>query len=348
MNILVIGQGLAATVLSHYLNKHSIEHKVIDKGHEGSSSLAAAGLINPITGRSYVKSWMIEDLLKEAKRCYAELSELLGKELVSETVILRSLRNAAQFNKWNDSTSREGYADFVDDALNVFDYDTILKEVPRFGVIQQAHQIDIAPLIQLYQTQLKEKGDLILESFDHDALKREGDQFVYKGNRYDRLIFCEGYQAVNNRYFKGLPFQPAKGEALEIEIENFESKQILRDDIFIVPLKNGKYWSGGSYIWEFEDDKATEEWRSMWEEKLQKLIKAGYKITSHKAGIRPSVKGRRPLIGEHKDHPGIYIFNGLGTKGSSLAPFWARHLVEDHLLNSMPLDEQVDINRFEY
>jgi glycine oxidase len=40
------------------------------------------------------------------------------------------------------------------------------------------------------------------------------------------------------------------------------------------------------------------------------------------------------------------MFNGFGTKGASLIPFWSNHLVEV-LLNDVALDKEVDISRFE-
>ena len=56
---LIVGQGLAGTVLSYQLLKNGIPHKVLDDGHLSAATLAAAGLINPITGRRYVKSWTV-------------------------------------------------------------------------------------------------------------------------------------------------------------------------------------------------------------------------------------------------------------------------------------------------
>jgi glycine/D-amino acid oxidase-like deaminating enzyme len=42
----------------------------------------------------------------------------------------------------------------------------------------------------------------------------------------------------------------------------------------------------------------------------------------------------------HPQHKNLGIFNGLGSKGISLAPYWANHLVE-HILEKKPLDSEV-------
>ena len=139
--------------------------------------------------------------------------------------------------------------------------------------------------------------------------------------------------------------QPAKGEAFEIKIKSFDTEQILRDEIFLVPQNNGSFWSGGGYQWKFENAEPTTEFKNQWKEKLDHLLKVDYDILNHKAGIRPSVKGRRPLLGKHHQYPHLVLFNGLGTKGSSLGPYFANHLC-DHLFEGEELMPEVDIYRF--
>ena len=73
-HVLIVGQGIAGTVLSYKLSQRNISHKVLDNNHQSAATHAAAGLINPITGRNYVKSWMIDDLLPEACLLYTSPS----------------------------------------------------------------------------------------------------------------------------------------------------------------------------------------------------------------------------------------------------------------------------------
>jgi glycine/D-amino acid oxidase-like deaminating enzyme len=50
-------------------------------------------------------------------------------------------------------------------------------------------------------------------------------------------------------------------------------------------------------------------------------------------------------MGEHPIHKGLFLLNGLGSKGASLAPLMTRqfaaYLLEDH-----PLDPETDLARF--
>jgi glycine/D-amino acid oxidase-like deaminating enzyme len=75
-----------------------------------------------------------------------------------------------------------------------------------------------------------------------------------------------------------------------------------------------------------------------------RLIKANFSIQQHEAGVRPATADRRPLLGLHPAFPCMGIFNGLGTKGVSIAPYFAAHFA-DLLLENKQLDQEVSISR---
>jgi glycine/D-amino acid oxidase-like deaminating enzyme len=70
------------------------------------------------------------------------------------------------------------------------------------------------------------------------------------------------------------------------------------------------------------------------------------KIEQHLAGLRPSTKDARPILGEHQEATGIFIFNGLGSKGTSLAPLLTLQFL-NYLLEGTPFDSETDLSRFE-
>ena len=75
------------------------------------------------------------------------------------------------------------------------------------------------------------------------------------------------------------------------------------------------------------------------------MLKVPFEITNQQAGIRPTVNDRRPLIGLHPEHPQLAVFNGMGTKGVMLAPFFADQFA-NFLESATPIDKEVDIARF--
>ena len=74
------------------------------------------------------------------------------------------------------------------------------------------------------------------------------------------------------------------------------------------------------------------------------MINCKYEVLEHFAGVRPTVKDRRPLVGLHPNHPNMYILNGLGTRGVMLGPFLA-HQLFNYIENNIPLDEEINIDR---
>lgn len=343
--ILIIGQGLAGTIISHELLKRNIPHKVLDNNHKTAATKAAAGIINPITGRRYVKSWMIDELLPAAKQTYVELEQLLDLKLVTQANILRALEDLPQENRWNEATSRPGYQAYVEENVQLGNYTNLVKVRPSYGEIKGSMQVAVPLLISAYRKLLLAKDLLIVKEFDYNSYNPSQNLFELAGQTFAKLIFCDGYRAIQNPLFSDLPFQPAKGESFVIEMEEPLPAKLLRDKIYIAPLTSTTFWTGGGYEWEDLSSEPTEAFKAKWSEKLDELLTVDYKIQLHQAGIRPSVKGRRPLLGRHNRHPHIYLFNGLGTKGTSLAPYWSREFMQ-LLLNDKPISPEVDLNRF--
>jgi len=89
----------------------------------------------------------------------------------------------------------------------------------------------------------------------------------------------------------------------------------------------------------------TEAARDQLIEMLSSLGTYDYQILEQRAGVRPTVLDRRPLMGEHPEYQGVYIFNGLGTKGYMMAPTLANELAS-FILDQTPLHPETDIRRF--
>ena len=63
------------------------------------------------------------------------------------------------------------------------------------------------------------------------------------------------------------------------------------------------------------------------------------------AGLRPTSHDRRPVVGLLPDKPQVGVLNGLGTKGVSLAPYFAHQFAES-LINGIEMDREVHIGRY--
>ncbi len=344
--ILIVGQGLAGTLLSMELGQRGVLHNVLDNGHRFSSTAAAAGIINPVTGRHYVKSWMIDTLLPMAIDTYKKLEVYLQTTLVHQRNIIRSLNTPANENHWMARTADPIYAPYIKHPAEPGAWVNVVRSQRRFGEITGSYQVDIAHLIKRYRSVLEGQGILVEDDFDYTQLTVNEHECSYKGCVYELVVFCEGYRAVLNPFFKYLPFQPVKGEALLLKIGDFHEQKILRDDIFLVPMNAGSlFWSGGGYDKTIRDHLPSAVFYEQWQEKIRQTINSPFEIHDHKAGIRPSTKDRRPFLGRHPRYKNLYIFNGLGTKGASLGPYFARKMAT-YLISGIIPGKEVHISRF--
>ena len=139
---------------------------------------------------------------------------------------------------------------------------------------------------------------------------------------------------------------PAKGEIVVIRCNELPQDFILLSGMFIVPIGDHKFRCGATYEWKFKNELPTESGKTKLLEMLNDVIKVDFEIIEHTSGVRPTMKDRRPVIGMHPEFSNVGIFNGLGTKGVSLAPYFANQFVE-YLENGGSLNIEVDVRRFQ-
>jgi glycine/D-amino acid oxidase-like deaminating enzyme len=374
-DILIIGQGICGTFLSWYLEKAGISYVVIDEARPFTASKAAAGIINPVTGRRIVKTWMIDELMPFVRGAYREMETELGivcmvqKDLVDffPTPQMR----LAFLKRYEEDPQYLQLPDNEHDRDECFRYDF------GYGVIRPCWLVDLPGLLAARRKKLLDCGVLLEERFEQEALIVKGSgglaqradeeakksaekgnteersatarDIQYKDIRAGKVIFCDGIESFGNPYFSLLPFAPNKGEALVVEIPDLES-MIAGDAIFkkgstLAPWKEGLYWVGSSYEWSFSHGEPTEVFRERTEAMLKEWLKLPFKTVEHIASVRPATLERRPFVGFHPRYPAIGILNGMGTKGCSLAPYFASQLV-DHITKGMPIQADADVRRF--
>lgn len=345
IDYLIVGQGLAGTLLAYFLEKAGQKIKVIDQAKPNAASKVAAGLINPITGRRYVKSWKADQLIPFAKETYQQLEKELDIQFYHERNILRTLFNSREENDWLLRTGDEAYQKYMVEQAELEKYAEHTTLAFSYGEVRYSAQVALSTLIERYRQHLFENDLLSENKFAYDALKRQDSTIHYKDLSARNIVFCEGHQAINNPLFNYLPFGGAKGEVLIVRIPEGNFEKILKHRVFIAPLGADLYWIGSTYDWNIELEEPTEKGKSFLQSRLEDVLKIPYEIVAHKAAIRPTVKDRRPFLGKHPEWSNAYIFNGLGTKGASLGPYFAQHMV-NYLTKKNALEDAVNIQRF--
>ncbi len=325
---IIVGQGLVGSILALNLLNRNKRILVIDDGHKTSSSTIAAGIVNPITGRSYVKSWMIDTLLQSVKNTYSSIAKKLDVNIFHNREVKRVLFSVKNENAWLARYGQIEYRNYMSENIEINYRSDVIHNQGSLGTVLGGGQLDTRLFLKKVRHFLESSDSYLSKQFDHEQLVMQADYISYHNRSADKLIFAEGHTVINNPFFKYLPFDPVKGEALIIYAPDLKLNVNYRDSIFISPLGDDTFWCGAGYNKQWIDDNPSQSEYDRIAEILAKVIKCDYKIIDHRAGIRPATKTRKPLIGQHPVHKSLYICNGMGAKGTSLAPYLCNRFLE--------------------
>jgi len=318
---------------------------VIDNDNPCAASRVAAGLINPVTGKRLVKDPMVESYLAAARECYAELGEQFDQVYLREKPMLRLFDNDEIKQIWLKRRAEPGYQHFIGEELSPAECG-----YPQGGFLQhQTAYLSVTLLLNALRQWLIDRSSMMTTEFDYRELNLS-EVVRWHELSADRLIFCEGAHVSQNPWFNTLPMQPAKGEILTGHSKDRLPQWIINGGQWLLPLDEGLFKLGATYTWPTDDkplvEEISEDGKSTLLNALRRLCPTlhDYEIISHDVGIRPNSRDKRPYIGFHPKHPCLAVFNGFGSRGSLLIPYYARHFV-DVLLNNASLEPDVDIKR---
>ena len=341
---LIIGQGLAGSCMALQLLHEGKRVHVIDDPHANTSSMVAAGIFNPITGRKMVKSWRADDLFPYLHIFYKNAEKELQGKFLNEINIYRPFLDLETQNEWMGKSTFLENKRYVEKVhyepkceIDLFD---------EFGGLEitQSGYIDIPSFIEKTRSRLEKDQLYTQKVFDESKLVLTNNVVKYDNFESKKVIICNGAAAADSSLFGWLPFSLVKGEILEIAVSKLP-ELIYNRGVFILPKNNGMCRVGASYERNDLTNDVTEKAKKALVDKLNGLYRSKYDIVGHVAGIRPATRDRRPFIGTHPKYPQVGIFNGLGAKGVSLAPYFSKQFV-DMLERGDQLDEEVNINRY--
>ena len=344
VDYLVVGQGLAGTLVSYNLIQKGKKVAAFDVFQENSSSRVAAGLYNPITGPRSLKTWLADDLFPFLEPYYESLEGFLDVSFLHKKTIFRPFDTIAEQNNWYGQSADAELKDYVE--VNPLPLEIQKHYKAPFGGIETKISgfVDLKAMIDAFAIYLSNNQYLGRTQFQYDELVFSEDSVLYRGITAKAIVFCEGQRGRLNPFFNYLPLNGTKGQVLDVEIENYDIDSVVSKGVFVLPEK-GKQRIGSNYEWQFEHDQPTENAAAEITQKLALVLNSPYKITGQVAGIRPTTKDRRPLLGKHPDIHNAFVFNGLGTKGVSIAPYFSSMFV-NWLLGEGELLMEVDIQRF--
>ncbi len=343
IDYLIVGCGLAGISFSEIALANQKSIVVVDNDSQNSSKIAG-GLYNPVILKRFSEVWQAQEQLLLMSQFYADLERKLQLKVDFKKPILRKFFSIEEQNNWFAASDKPGLAPFLSTSIITKKYSGIDSPY-NYGEVLHTGYVDTASLLENYRKYLLKEKFLLQESFDYDALEVLPESIRYKNIEAKHIIFAEGFGMHANPYFNNLPLDGTKGELFIIKAPQLDLDVIVNTSVFILPLGNGLFKVGATYNWKDKTDLPTEEGKQELVERIQEIINCEFEIVSHFAGVRPTVRDRRPIVGTHSSSSSIHILNGLGTRGVMLGPAMAKALFES-IESGIPLSKEINIDRF--
>jgi glycine/D-amino acid oxidase-like deaminating enzyme len=322
---------------------------VFDEPNKNRASVIAAGLFNPITGKRMTKSWRAKEIFSYLFKFYEKAEVSLGRNFFHPQLIYRPFISIEEQNEWMSISAEEAVKGFIKQIFTVPSFHQ--SNDPYGGIlIEQSGYLDVKSFMTATQNLLIKENSYLNNYFDVSSLTVNENAIKYSITseieiEASGLIFCDGLAANRNPFFNWIPIRPLKGETLTVSLTE-KPKVIFNRGVYIVPTEKENYYTVGA-TYQPNDLKASETQgaKEELEVKLKALINIPFHISHQNWGIRPTTPDRRPVIGAHPIHKNIITFNGLGTKGVSLAPYFSSVLV-DWLEGNSEIPIEANIDRF--
>ncbi len=345
-DFLLVGHGLAGALLADCLRAHGQRVLVYDQPNPHSASNVAAGLMNPVAGKRFALTWRAAELLPAAAAAYRALNERFGQLFFVETPIFKAFGSGQEQQQMLARRAENVWGAFVK-AITADDPALPGVTAPLGGAwLQHGGHVAVAALLAALAKEHQAADRLRLEPFDWAALTVQPDGRLRYAHavlaRY--VVCCEGAAAKQNPYFNWLPLTPNQGEVLDVDCPGLSQAQVLNRAAYVVPVGEGRFRVGATYRWPPFAEGITNEALTELSGRLAGLTPLPFTVRGQRAGIRPAVYDRRPLLGRHPAHPWLSLCGGYGSKGVMLAPLLSEMLAQ-HLLHNAPLWPEADLAR---
>jgi glycine oxidase len=324
--ILIVGHGLAGSLLAWKLWQQGADFLVLDAGQQPASSAVAGGLFVPVVFRTLRPVGNAAILLEAMDATYPAMEEALGGRFLHYMPSVKII-SPDEIPQW-ETAQKTALSPYIHKFEKHIDLPGIRK---GFAGVYTSHSgfLDLKTMLEAMGRRLQENGLLVREHAGYEQIRISGKGIEVNG-RYlaEKLVFCEGPHATGNPWFGKTGLNPNKGEILSIHSPGLDERHVIRGDVFVLPRSVGHFRVGATYSRAALDWQPSGEGRQELLEKLERFVDVPFTITGHHAGLRPAVRDRRPLLGSHPGHPDLCIFNGLGSRGVMLGPYWAGVMAE--------------------
>jgi glycine oxidase len=344
IDYLIVGQGLAGSCLAWQLLQRGKSVLVLDVPKNNRCSMMAAGLFNPVTGKLMTRTWLAETLFQSLFDFYPKLEQTLQQKFFHPMPLYRPFLSVQEQNEWMGYSAQPENQKFIELIHTQSAFGDQVYDAFGGLVIKQCGYVDVPTFLNNFRAYLVEQNSFAEELFDESQLSYSTSGITYKQWNASAIIFCMGTSTSSTKLWRALPVKPLKGETLTLKLAE-KPKLIYNRGVYIVPGIENHYKVGATYETQNLSETITEAARLELTTRTRELLKMPFETVNQNWGLRPTSPDRRPMLGHHPDSKNVITFNGLGTKGVSLAPYFSAHLA-DWLTSKDEIMPTVNIKRF--
>lgn len=339
---IIVGLGIAGICFCEQLQKQGKSFVVIDNEEEGSTA-KSGGVFNPTVLKRFTAAWNASEFFPVAVDFYSHLSEKLQQEIFTETPVLRIFKSIEEQNNWTVASDKKELQNFLSSRF-LKNTNTAVEAPFGFGEVLGTAQIHPGNLLSSYRNYLVNSNALLSEDFQYEAIQQEEKRVVYKNISAKKIIFAEGSKVVNNPFFPKQAIICNKGEYLIIKAPSLKLAALLKGSMYVIPVGNDEYKVGATYSRDDYSLNLTDGAKEEILSKAKSFINCPFEVVGQTAGVRPTTKDHRPLLGSLDENPNLVFFNGLGSRGFLMAPLLSEILFE-YLEQNVPLPPEMNILR---
>lgn len=327
----IVGQGLAGTALAWQFLRRGRSVLVVDREYGGCSPLAA-GLMTPVTGKRVAESWRWNELFPFAAAFYRDLEAQTGTRFFTARGAVRLFASADEQARYRgpdvpfevrDDWFHAGFGGFA---------------------MPSAARLDVPGYLRASREHFRARGAYLGADLDPKQIELTATDVRVPQLSIEAqcLVFCRGFAPDSDPWFGSVVFRGAKGEILTVRVPGLAEERVIHRGVWLAPLGNELFRVGATYSWHQLDATPTPAGRTELETRLRELLKLPFEVVGHDAAVRPIIGGSVPVLGRHPRFPQLAFFNGLGSKGSLLSPFFGEQLAA-HLCGEGEIEAEVDV-----
>lgn len=322
-DIIIIGQGLAGSLLAYELSKQGEDILVLDDGLNTSSSKVAAGIINPITGHRPNRDPLYDIYLEKALLTYKALEADFGQDFIRPQKQIRIFQDQKQKTAWLEKYMATNQVIEINH-----------KRFPELKLdhggclVAFSYVVDVASVLSNIQNYLIQKNQYQQRVIEHKDIHIHPTSVSIDQHHAKQIVFCEGARIQQNPLFKDVEMVPAKGEILTLDIPAL-APNFYNWGKWLVPTHDGKFRLGSNHIWDDQSMDVSQETKVSLLESMQSQFAQSleFRVIDHISGIRPATKDRNPVVQKSTKHDHIFCFNGFGSKGCLMIPFYVQEFI---------------------